>query len=65
MRICARAFLKLGLQRHHSVCIIGANSPEWFFSSLGAIYAGYVKHVILKYRIETFKYWTKEQKKVF
>ncbi|PSN55892.1 Long-chain-fatty-acid--CoA ligase ACSBG2 [Blattella germanica] len=39
-RTCAKAFLKLGLQRYHSVCIVGCNSPEWYFSSLGAIYAG-------------------------
>lgn len=40
---CAKAFLKLGLQRHHSVCIIGFNSPEWFISDLAAIHAGLVK----------------------
>lgn len=40
VRICAKAFLKLGLERYHSVCILGFNSPEWFFSDLGAIYAG-------------------------
>ncbi|XP_026677759.1 very long-chain-fatty-acid--CoA ligase bubblegum [Diaphorina citri] len=36
----AKAFLKLGLERYHSVCIIGFNAPEWFYSDLGAIYAG-------------------------
>ncbi|PSN55904.1 Long-chain-fatty-acid--CoA ligase ACSBG2, partial [Blattella germanica] len=40
VRTCAKAFLRLGLERHHSVCIIGFNAPEWFFSNLGAIYAG-------------------------
>ncbi|XP_076668613.1 acyl-CoA synthetase bubblegum family member 1 isoform X3 [Andrena cerasifolii] len=40
VRIVAKAFLKLGLERHHSVCILGFNSPEWFFSDLAAIYAG-------------------------
>lgn len=40
VRIVAKAFLKLGLERHHSVCIIGYNSPEWFISDLAAIYAG-------------------------
>ncbi|KDR23088.1 Long-chain-fatty-acid--CoA ligase ACSBG2, partial [Zootermopsis nevadensis] len=41
VRTCAKGFLKLGLKRYHSVCILGFNSPEWFFSDLGAIYAGY------------------------
>jgi long-chain-fatty-acid--CoA ligase ACSBG len=36
----AKSFLKLGLQKYHSVSIIGFNSPEWFLSALGAIYAG-------------------------
>lgn len=40
VRTCAKAFLKLGLQRFHAVCILGFNSPEWFFANLGAIYAG-------------------------
>ncbi|XP_050431822.1 very long-chain-fatty-acid--CoA ligase bubblegum [Adelges cooleyi] len=40
VRTVAKAFLKLGLERYHAVCIIGFNSPEWFYSDLGAIYAG-------------------------
>lgn len=40
VRTVAKAFLKLGLERFHGVCIIGFNSPEWFYSDLGAIYAG-------------------------
>ena len=36
----AKAFIKLGLERHHSVCILGFNSPEWLFSQFGAILAG-------------------------
>ncbi|XP_015598128.1 very long-chain-fatty-acid--CoA ligase bubblegum [Cephus cinctus] len=40
VRIVARAFLKLGLQKFHSVCILGFNSPKWFISDLAAIYAG-------------------------
>ncbi|XP_036139807.1 very long-chain-fatty-acid--CoA ligase bubblegum [Monomorium pharaonis] len=40
VRIVAKAFLKLGLERHHSVCILGFNSPEWFISDLATIYAG-------------------------
>lgn len=39
-RLAAKAFLKLGLRRHHSVCIIGFNSPEWFVAQMGAILAG-------------------------
>ncbi|XP_012264154.1 very long-chain-fatty-acid--CoA ligase bubblegum isoform X2 [Athalia rosae] len=40
VRTVARAFLKLGLERYHSVCIIGFNSPEWFIADLAAIHAG-------------------------
>lgn len=40
VKLVAKAFLKLGLERYHSVCIIGFNAPEWFFSDLAAIYAG-------------------------
>jgi long-chain-fatty-acid--CoA ligase ACSBG len=40
VRTCAKGFLKLGLEKYHSVSILGFNSPEWFFSNLGAIYAG-------------------------
>ena len=36
----ARAFIKLGLEERHSVCIQGFNSPEWFLSCLGAVHAG-------------------------
>ena len=39
-RIAAMAFVKLGLERFHSVCILGFNSPEWFISQMGAIMAG-------------------------
>ncbi|PBC34989.1 Long-chain-fatty-acid--CoA ligase ACSBG2 [Apis cerana cerana] len=40
VRTVAKAFLKLGLERYHGVCILGFNSPEWLFANLGAIYAG-------------------------
>lgn len=40
VRIVAKAFLKLGLERHHSVCIIGFNSPEWCIADFATIYAG-------------------------
>jgi len=33
--------VQLGLERHRGVGIIGFNSPEWFISDLGAIFAGY------------------------
>jgi len=38
--LAAKAFIKLGLEPHHSVCILGFNSPEWFITQLGAIMAG-------------------------
>ncbi|XP_018348115.1 PREDICTED: long-chain-fatty-acid--CoA ligase ACSBG2-like [Trachymyrmex septentrionalis] len=40
VRTVAKAFLKLGLERYHSVCIMGFNSPEWFITELATIYAG-------------------------
>ncbi|XP_059490029.1 long-chain-fatty-acid--CoA ligase ACSBG2 [Neocloeon triangulifer] len=40
VRTVAKAFIKLGLERFHSVNILGFNSPEWFISDLAAIYAG-------------------------
>lgn len=39
-RTVAKAFIKLGLERFHSVCILGFNSPEWILSQMGAIMAG-------------------------
>lgn len=32
--------LELGLERAHSVAILGSNSPEWFFSAVGTVFAG-------------------------
>ncbi|XP_014480935.1 PREDICTED: very long-chain-fatty-acid--CoA ligase bubblegum [Dinoponera quadriceps] len=40
VRTVAKAFLKLGLERYRSVCILGFNSPQWFIADLAAIYAG-------------------------
>ncbi|XP_011347791.1 long-chain-fatty-acid--CoA ligase ACSBG2 [Ooceraea biroi] len=40
VRTVAKAFLKLGLERYHSVCIMGFNCPQWFFADLAAMYAG-------------------------
>ncbi|KAM4678070.1 long-chain-fatty-acid--CoA ligase ACSBG1 [Discoglossus pictus] len=39
-RKAAKSFLKLGLERFHSVGILGFNSPEWFISAVGTIFAG-------------------------
>lgn len=36
----AKAFIKLGLEPKHTVAILAFNSPEWFYSELGAIHAG-------------------------
>lgn len=38
----AKAFIKLGLEPYNAVAILAFNSPEWFYSELGAIHAGYV-----------------------
>lgn len=40
VRTIAKGFLKLGLERHHSVCILGFNSEQWYISDLAAIHAG-------------------------
>ena len=39
-RTVAKAFIKLGLERHHSVGILGFNAPEWFITQAAAIFAG-------------------------
>lgn len=38
----AKAFIKLGLEPHNCVGVLAFNSPKWFYSNLGAIYAGYI-----------------------
>lgn len=40
VRTVAKAFLKLGLERYYSVCILGCNSPEWFIADIAVIFAG-------------------------
>ncbi|XP_050720433.1 long-chain-fatty-acid--CoA ligase ACSBG2-like isoform X4 [Eriocheir sinensis] len=40
VRTMAKAFIKLGLEPYHGVCILGFNSPEWFIGDLAAIFAG-------------------------
>lgn len=39
-RTVAKGFIKLGLERFHSVGILGFNAPEWFIAQAGAIFAG-------------------------
>ncbi|XP_070619673.1 long-chain-fatty-acid--CoA ligase ACSBG1 [Erythrolamprus reginae] len=39
-RKAAKSFLKLGLERFHSVAILGFNSTEWFVLAVGAVFAG-------------------------
>ncbi|KAM4040020.1 long-chain-fatty-acid--CoA ligase ACSBG1 isoform 2-T2 [Anomaloglossus baeobatrachus] len=39
-RQSAKAFLKLGLKKFYSVGILGFNSPEWFISAIGTVFAG-------------------------
>ncbi|XP_062998686.1 long-chain-fatty-acid--CoA ligase ACSBG1 [Elgaria multicarinata webbii] len=39
-RKAAKSFLKLGLERFHSVAILGFNSAEWFILAVGTIFAG-------------------------
>jgi long-subunit acyl-CoA synthetase (AMP-forming) len=41
-RQVGRALIALGARPGAGVCIIGYNSPEWFFADIGAIYAGTV-----------------------
>lgn len=36
----AKIFIKLGLEPKSTVAILAFNSPEWFYSELGAIHAG-------------------------
>lgn len=38
----AKTFIKLGLEPRKTVAILAFNCPEWFYSELGAIHAGYV-----------------------
>ncbi|XP_046964587.1 long-chain-fatty-acid--CoA ligase ACSBG2 isoform X2 [Vanessa cardui] len=40
VRTIAKGFLKLGLERFHSVCILGFNSEQWYIADLAAIHAG-------------------------
>lgn len=38
--IAAKGFIALGLEPFHGVAILGFNSPEWFLSDIGTIFAG-------------------------
>lgn len=39
MHQVAKAFIKLGLEEHHSVGVLAFNCAEWFYSAMGAIHA--------------------------
>ena len=36
----AKGLIELGLEPHKTVAILGNNSPEWFSSAVGAVFAG-------------------------
>ena len=40
VRCVGRALVEAGLHRHHSVALLGGNSPQWVIAHLGAIFAG-------------------------
>ena len=40
--VAAKAMIETGLHRHHSVAILGYNSPQWVIANMAAISAGYV-----------------------
>jgi len=40
VQIVAKALIEIGLHRHHSVAIMGSNSPHWIIANLAAISAG-------------------------
>jgi long-subunit acyl-CoA synthetase (AMP-forming) len=42
VKITARAFIALGLEKGKAVSILGNNCPQWFISDLAAIFAGAV-----------------------
>ena len=48
IKCTARAFLKLGLERYHSVAVSSSNCPEYFLSILGCQYAGSIVSSITK-----------------
>ena len=42
----AKAMIETGLHRHHSVAIIGYNSPQWVIANMAAISAGWVIKIL-------------------
>ena len=40
MRTAAKGFIALGLERFHTVGILGYNSPEWVISHVASVHAG-------------------------
>ena len=52
-----RAFIKLGLEERHSVCISGFNGPEWFLSTMGSIFGGGMvsnktRHMLIELKVK-------------
>ena len=39
--LAAKAFLNLGLDRFHGICLMGYNSPEWFMAYFGGLITSY------------------------
>ena len=48
VQLAARGFIHVGLVRHHSVAIIGQNSPEWVISDLAAIFSGTSSYIYVE-----------------
>ncbi|EDV26395.1 uncharacterized protein TRIADDRAFT_49993 [Trichoplax adhaerens] len=40
IRAAAKSFVHLGLQKYNAVAIFGFNSPEWYISNFGSMFAG-------------------------
>ena len=38
VQMVARAYINIGLHRHHSVVLLGSNSPEWVIGNLASKY---------------------------
>ena len=43
---CAKSLIKVGLEPHNGVCVLGFNSPEWFISYLSGIMVSYIRLMI-------------------
>lgn len=49
----AKVFIKLGLQQHSTVAVLGFNCVEWFVSELAAIHAGFAYKTVQEFSILT------------